>query len=160
MKSVGSRCPWGGSASAPRKAFGVTPGSACIFFRGGEDRQAVSAPQALSGWGSLFWGGCGGHRDSRGGGPRVTCPGGGLGCRARCVVWAQRGDSEIFVVPAAGGRWSPCGSRSQRPVWSAAPRLATEKSTPRPFRGVGQGPLSWCRLWHSHVERLIRRAGC
>lgn len=55
------------------------------------------------------------------------------------AVWAQSGDGEISVVPAAGGGCSPCESKPQTQVRSPVPRQASEKSTPRPFCGVGAG---------------------
>ena len=113
------------------KGFWVTPSWACVFFQGGEDRQAVSVPEHCQVGRSLFQGGCGEHRGPRGGGPRVSLAGEAGVWRAVCSVGT---DWERQDRCGAGGRrrGGPHESKPQKQVWSTVPGQATEKSTPRP----------------------------
>ena len=142
------------------KGFWVTPSWACVFFQGGEDRQAVSVPEHCQVGRSLFQGGCGEHRGPRGGGPRVSLAGGGWGVESGVQCGHRLGTARSLWCwrQEAGG--APREQATETGVVHSA-RTGHGEIHAKAFRGVGAGgALSCCRLWRSHVKRLIRRAGC
>lgn len=118
------------------KGFWVTPSWACVFFQGGEDRQAVSVPEHCQVGRSLFQGGCGEHRGPRGGGPRVSLAGGGWGVESGVQCGHRLGTARSLWCwrQEAGGAPTRASHRNR-----CGPQCPD-----RPRRNPRQG-LPWCR---------------